>query len=650
MPRVTLGSFLGLLCALLFGSACLFVTGCGMGTSAAPNPVPLTVNGRVHGGQQAVSGAQIQLYVAGNAGNGSAASPLLNTTVTSGADGSFSITGDYSCPAPTSQVYLVAAQGNPGLASGTNNGALAMMAALGNCGNLSPSQFIVIDEVTTVAAAWTLAPFTKDIADIGSTSTNTTGIANAFLNAQLIADTTTGNVATLPSNLTTEPNKIYALADAVAACINSAGGAAGDGSACGILFSAATPAGGTAPTNTWDAAIDIVRNPGNNVAGVFSAVGPNPPFPTTLTQAPNDWTLSLTVTGGGISSPETLAADGQGNIWVADYGASPVVSAVSPQGTPLSSSGFAGSVGLSQDYGLAVDFSDNVWVTNGLNPVHGSRGSVVQIAGVSSGASLGTATTFSDTSINYPYALAADTDGSIYIANYYLSVAYNTTSLVKLTPATSPSGTSTFTPINAGNGLGFPVALAVDGSHGVWITGGNGDLSFTHIDNTGAVVFTSDCCGNTTSIALDQSNNVWIADGENSDAAGDGTNGAVTEITSTGTTEQDFITTAGITNPSHIAVDASNNVWISNLHTTSTTTPNNETFSELAGAGSATPGAAISPATGYGLDANLKQPYGLIVDPSGNVWISNTSGNSLVMFFGIATPTKTPQPPIPQAP
>ena len=81
-------------------SACS-LTGCGMGTSAAPDPVPLTVNGRVHGGQQPVVGAQIQLYVAGNAGNGSASSPLLNTTVTSGTDGSFSITGDYSCPSAT---------------------------------------------------------------------------------------------------------------------------------------------------------------------------------------------------------------------------------------------------------------------------------------------------------------------------------------------------------------------------------------------------------------------------------------------------------------------------------------------------------------------------------------------------------------------
>src|SRR5580704_5529924 len=325
MPRVSSGSTLGLFCALLLCSSSLLVTGCGLGTAAAPNPVQLTVSGRVHGGQQAVVGAQIQLYVAGSAGNGSASSALLNTTVTSGTDGGFSITGDYSCPTGA-QVYLVATQGNPGLGSGGNNPALAMMAPLGSCGNLSPTQFIVINEVTTVAAAYTLAPFTKDISDIGASSTNSAGLANAFLNAQLIADTSTGNTpVALPSNLTTETGKIYALADAVASCINSDGT-----TACSPLFTAATPSGGSAPTNTWDAVVNIVKNPGNNVAGVFSAIGPQPPFATTLTQAPNDWTLSLTVTGGGIfasptgtppdESPEALAIDSQGNVWVGDHG------------------------------------------------------------------------------------------------------------------------------------------------------------------------------------------------------------------------------------------------------------------------------------------------------------------------------------------
>jgi hypothetical protein len=643
MPRVSSGSTLGLFCALLLCSSSLLVTGCGLGTAAAPSPVQLTVSGRVHGGQQAVVGAQIQLYVAGSAGNGSASSALLNTTVTSGTDGGFSITGDYSCPTGA-QVYLVATQGNPGLGSGGNNPALAMMAPLGSCGNLSPTQFIVINEVTTVAAAYTLAPFTKDISDIGASSTNSAGLANAFLNAQLIADTSTGNTpVALPSNLTTETGKIYALADAIASCINSDGT-----TGCSPLFTAATPSGGSAPTNTWDALINIVKNPANNVGGVFSAIGPQPPFATTMTAAPNDWTLSLTVTGGGMTpassttldeSPEALAVDGQGNVWVGDH--SGVLSAFSPQGTPISSTGF-GSANAGEAFGLTIDQNDNVWLTLAEYGNHnGTKGSLEEFAGASSGSALGTPTIFSDNSLNYPYAIAADSNGTLFVANY--SVFGSATNLTSFNPATN-----TFTPIQTDSQIGFPVAVAADTAHGVWLTGTAGGASLEHFNASGNEVFETGCCGAADALAIDPAGNVWLADAQNTDSNGDGSTGAVTVLTSSGTITQDFITTGGITVPSHIAIDAAQNVWISNLHTT--VKGAGESFSELTGANSSSPGTAISPSTGYGLDAGLKLPYALAVDPSGNIWLSNTGSQSLVMFFGMAVPTKTPMPVTPLAP
>ena len=635
MPRVTSGSSFGLLCVFVLGSSLLSLTGCGMGTTAAPDPVPLTVSGRVHGGQQPVAGANIQLYVTGDPSTSNTSVPLLNTTVNSGPDGSFTITSDYSCPSATAQVYLVATQGNPGLGSGGNNPALAMMAPLGSCGNVSSAQFISINEVTTVAAAWTLAPFTQDITHIATSSTNSRGLANAFLNSQLIVDTSTGNTpTTLPSNLTTETGKIYALADAVASCINSDGT-----TGCAPLFSAATPVNGSAPTNTWDALINIVKNPGNNVAGVFSAIGPQPPFPTTLAQAPNDWTLSLTVTGGGVASPESLAVDSQGNVWVADFNG--LLSAFNPQGTPISSAGF-GSGLLSEDFGLTIDPSDNIWVTIEEQPSHNStRGSVVRFSGVSSGGTLGTSTLFSDNSINFPYAVAADSNGSIFIANY--SVTGSTTNLVTLNPATSA-----YTPVSTGGQIGFPVALAADTAHGVWITGtSGGGASIAHVDASGNIIFSSDCCGPVGGVALDSSGDVWLTDSQDSDAAGD-SGGAVTEFDPNGNTLHAFVTAGGITNPSHVAVDAAQNVWITNLHTNNPGP--NESISEVAGSNSNSPGSAISPGTGFGRDAGLLLPYSLAIDPSGNLWVSNTGGNSLVMFFGLAAPTKTPLPVTPQAP
>jgi hypothetical protein len=105
-------------------------------------------SGSVHGGQQPVVGATIQLYTVGTTADGSAATPLLTSTVTSDSTGSFTITGLYSCTGAT-QVYIVATGGNPGLS--TTNPNIALMAALGSCSALTPSTFININELTTVA-------------------------------------------------------------------------------------------------------------------------------------------------------------------------------------------------------------------------------------------------------------------------------------------------------------------------------------------------------------------------------------------------------------------------------------------------------------------------------------------------------------------
>jgi hypothetical protein len=632
-------SFRPFLVMLLSSFLTLCIAGCGIGTAAAPKPVSLTVNGRVHGGQQPVVGAQIQLYAAGNTGNGSAASPLLQNAVTSGQDGTFSITADYACQSPTSQVYLVATQGNPGLGAGGNNPALVMMAALGSCGNLTPTQFISMNEVTTVAAAWALAPFEKDLTHVGSSLSNyNLGLTNAFLNAQLIADTSTGNVATLPSNLTTETGKIYALADAVAVCINSDGT-----TGCSPLFTAATPNGGIVPTNAWDALMNIVKNPGNNVVGVYNAIGPQPPFATTLTQSPNDWTLSLTVTGGGLNMPTALGIDSQNNIWVANQ-AGPL-SAFGPQGTPLSSTGFGfsspGHSYISQVYGLAIDPSDNIWVTNFNGGSH--AGSVTEFYGVKSGSPGSSPQTagFSDSSIQYPYALAADTNGNIFIANTGNSSASVYTS----------SGTLLYGDLGANSMLPvIPQGIAVDANHGFWLPGGN---TVAHISApstsypNGQLLSNTNCCALSYGVATDAQGNLWVADYLGGTSPNN--NGAFADLATDGSILVSNATVGGINHPAMVAVDASQNVWFTNLIGASIT--------EIAGNGSAAGvGTAISPSVGaygvggYGLDASLHSPLGIAPDRSGNIWVSNQGANAITMFFGLATPTVTPLQAVPTAP
>ena len=399
----------------------LAVTGCGIGTiTTSGGSGTMSLQGIVHGGQQGVSGASIQLYTVGNTGNGSAATPMLTQAVTTDATGSFNITKAYTCGQNSSgsaftssnQVYVVASGGNPGLSSGSNNSALVMVAPLGSCSNLSATTAVVINELTTVAAAWALAPFTTSATHIGASGTNALGIENAFLNAGLLANTTTGAPATLPANLTIETGKFNALADALASCVNSDGT-----SACTPLFSAAT-VNGSVPADTFTAALNIVKNPGQNVAAVFGVIGTYVPFATTLIQAPNDWTMSLTVTGGGLFMPKALGIDSQNNIWVANQ--SGPLSAFSPQGKPLSATGFGASNGteIAQENGLAIDTADNIWLTNQNGAGGSGGGNIIEFYGASSG-QIGVSPQPAGygNSLYYPDAIAADTNGNLFIAN-----------------------------------------------------------------------------------------------------------------------------------------------------------------------------------------------------------------------------------------
>ena len=47
---------------------------------------------------------------------------------------------------------------------------------------------------------------------------------------------------------------------------------------------------------------------------------------------------------------------------------------------------------------------------------------------------------------------------------------------------------------------------------------------------------------------------------------------------------------------------------------------------------------------------HLLDPYGLAIDASGNIWVSNSGKNTLTEFIGIATPVKSPLAGPPQTP
>jgi hypothetical protein len=287
-------------------AAIIFALLAGCGYSGPTNAnTPVALSGNVHGGMQAVSGSTIQLYAAGTDGDGSVALPLLSSTVKTDSNGNFTIPAAYGCPSASSPVYVVASGGSPGTEA-SNNPALVLTAVLGPCGKLSASTPVSVNEVTTVGSVFPLAAYMHDAKHLGSASgdaTFLTAVATVpeFINS---AQGTTPGTPT-PTSSFEESAKLNSLADALADCVNSSGGSAGDGSACGQLFAAATPASGSAPSDTLTAALRIAQNPKNNVANIYSLAVASPPFQPALTTAPTDWALALSyaVAAPNISLP-----------------------------------------------------------------------------------------------------------------------------------------------------------------------------------------------------------------------------------------------------------------------------------------------------------------------------------------------------------
>lgn len=286
----------------------LLLAGCAA-ISPTQNIANAGLQGSVRGGQQPVSGATIQLYAVGTTGDGSASTPLLTTAVLSDAGGNFTITGDFTCPSATSLVYMVASGGNPGLGAGSVNPQLVLMVALGQCGNLTSSTFISINEVTTVGAVYSLAPYMASSSAIGSATTDSANLASAFTLASELVNPSTGLAPGLnvPAGTTVPVAQINTLADILAACINSAGGTSGDGSPCGSLFLLTTPTGGTPATDAVTALLHLVNNPALNTSSLFNLTTPAAPFQPTDPVAPSNFSVALIASSGLNVSPASLS-------------------------------------------------------------------------------------------------------------------------------------------------------------------------------------------------------------------------------------------------------------------------------------------------------------------------------------------------------
>jgi streptogramin lyase len=390
-------------------------------------------------------------------------------------------------------------------------------------------------------------------------------------------------------------------------------------STCGRLFTAATPPGGFAPTNTTTAALNISRNPGNNAGSLFATLSAASPFQPTLGRAPADWTIAINYGSPSFKSPNDLAVDSQGNVWVTATpdGASSTVST-------LNWTGLLGSYPQTgANYGhLALDPYDDPWLTNSL---------ASNVTVLTSSGTRATTNPYTGGGLQGPGPLAFDGNGNLWVGN-------NGATVTMLSPNGAAQSPSTGW---ATSGVSGAAALALDTLGQVWIADSGGNeievLSSNSVPGSNGVPIVngvpipgSPYIGNGLNgpfaIAIDSTGGAWVANRIGSSLSRFSNSGAAIPGSP--------YYGAGLNAPVDMALDGLGNVWLVNSGSNS--------LSEFLSSGRAQSGVG-----GFGSSV-LSNPYHLAIDRSGSVWVTNLGGASptngtITQIIGVAAPVVTPK-------
>jgi streptogramin lyase len=637
---------IGLTSLMLLAAASL-LAGCGgMATDLARESVPgAQIKGNVHGGQNPVNGATVNLYATGSTGYGSVYSAVANgiiATTTTDSGGNFTLPG-YTCPStPNDQIYIVATGGDSG--SGPNS-KLALLSALGQCNNVQNNvPFLTVNEVTTVASAYALSGFMTDYAHVGASSGNYTGLANAMATVGNLVNIGTGTAysktpgyatqaaGTDPTTFasTVPQTELYALANILAYCVNSNG----TNGNCTTLFSSTytnTTTGGAGTPDTIQAALNIALHPGTNVANLYNLDLPAAPFAGTMSQ-PNDWTVALTFVGGGLggngsgshyTNSQDLAIDGSGDIWVSNQNTNTLTELnylgvpQSPNMTnsPFVKGGFTNSA-LNAPTNLAVDKNGNVFVGNGNNAKiieFTSAGAYLRT--ISGGGLAGQIEGLSVDGLNNIWG----TDGTVV-------GEFNNTG--------TPLSGSGYT---AGGDIDEPLTATVDASNNIWVeSAGNGFV--VELNNSGTEIANSgnDLNEPANSAAIDSLGQFWIPQ----ESASNG----IDRFNSADSTVVYYTSNPSVQNAIGISVDGASHIW------SSSQASDPYCVTEMSNLN----GSSISPTipgyigVGGGVESSanvLNFPATVRPDSSGNLWVldQDVAGTGFVTeFVGLATPAATP--------
>ena len=314
------------------------------------------------------------------------------------------------------------------------------------------------------------------------------------------------------------------------------------------------------------------------------------------------------------NNPVALAADHAGNVFVSDYG-NDTIREMTPVGTNwavVTIAGLAGHSGSLDGTGSAarfkfptdvgVDSAGNVLVADdGNNTIRkmapvGANWVVTTLAGLA-GSSGNTDGTGSTARFNQPDAVAADTNGNLYVTDYGNNTIRKITSTGLVTTIAGLAG----------------IAGSVDGT--------NSSARFNGPQG----------------VDLDSRGNIYVADGNNNtirQAALVGTNWVVTTVAGLAGTPGSADGTNGIARfngPEDVAVDSAGIVVVADSvnNTIREVMPvgTNWVVSTLAGMVTGGPGSA----DGTGSAAQFNYPYSATLDSTGNVYVADLYNHTIRM-------------------
>lgn len=274
---------------------------------------------------------------------------------------------------------------------------------------------------------------------------------------------------------------------------------------------------------------------------------------------------------------------------------SQVITTIAGSGTTLGDGGLATSALLMSPRGVAIDGAGNIyiaeWNNHKIRKVTASTGIITTIAGTGTAGYNGDNIPATSAELNKPFSVALDAAGNIYIADGYNN------RVRKVIVST-----------------GIITTIAGDS-----IAGYNGDN----------IAATTAELNRPTSVALDASGNIYIADYNNNRIRElNITTGIITTIAGNGTAGYNGDNIVAITaelNPSFwafkIASDAIGNIYIDDggNHRIRKVTASSGIITTIAGIGTSGYNGDSIPAT----TAEITSPYGITIDAAGNLFIAD---------------------------